>query len=139
VADTLLLEVVTPKRLAVSCQADEVAVPGHDGEFGVLPGHTFLVSLLAIGRLSYCVGGRRESLVLGKGFAEVTADHVTVVTDSAKTLEEVDLAGAKERKARAEEWLRSGSAFDNDFGKIQEELKRANAEIEAKEERVGAS
>ena len=82
-AETFLLEVVTPQSVVVSSQVEDVTAPGDIGEFGILPGHTFFVSLLSAGKLSYLVNGKREFLTIGKGFAEVNLDRVTVIVDFA--------------------------------------------------------
>lgn len=83
-AETFLLEVVTPKNVVVSSQVEEMTAPGADGEFGVLPGHTFFITLLSIGELSYSIDGKKESLTVGEGFAEISLERVTVIVDSAE-------------------------------------------------------
>ncbi len=83
-AETFLLEVVTPRSVVVSSQVEEMTAPGDIGAFGVLPGHTFFITLLSVGELSYSIDGKRESLAVGEGFAEVNLDRVTVVVDSAE-------------------------------------------------------
>ena len=83
-AETFLLEVVTPRSVVVSSQVENMTAPGDIGEFGVLPGHTFFITLLSVGELSYAIDGKRESLAVGEGFAEVNLDRVTVVVDSAE-------------------------------------------------------
>ncbi|MBM4121397.1 MAG: F0F1 ATP synthase subunit epsilon, partial [Nitrospira sp.] len=55
-AGKLLLEVVTPDKLLLSKQVDEVIAPGAEGEFGVLPGHCHFLSTLRIGELRYRIG-----------------------------------------------------------------------------------
>ncbi len=82
-AETFLLEVVTPQSVVVSSQVEDMTAPGDIGEFGVLPGHTFFISLLSAGKLSYLVDGKRVFLTIGEGFAEVNLDRVTVVVDFA--------------------------------------------------------
>ena len=82
-AETFLLEVVTPKAVMVSTEAEEMSARGADGEFGVLPGHTFFFTNIAPGELSYRTKSNGGRLELGKGFAEVTHDRVTILVDSA--------------------------------------------------------
>lgn len=83
-SETFLLEVVTPQSVVVSEDVEEMSAQGADGEFGVLPGHTFFFTLITPGELSYRVKKSGRTLVLGDGFAEVTDDRVTVLVDSAK-------------------------------------------------------
>jgi F-type H+-transporting ATPase subunit epsilon len=80
----MLLEVVTPTGSAVSTNADEVIVPGAEGEFGVLGGHTPFVSALKPGSLRYRTGAEMRVLSIGAGLVEVTGlDKVVVLTDRA--------------------------------------------------------
>ena len=83
-AETFLLEVVTPQSVVVSADVEEMSARGADGEFGVLPGHTFFITMITPGELSYRVKSSERSLMLGYGVAEVTHDRVTILVDSAK-------------------------------------------------------
>ena len=78
------LEVVTPTGSAVQTAADEVIVPGAEGEFDVLPGHTPFMSALRPGILRYRHGSENQTLAIGPGLVEVTgADKIVVLTDRA--------------------------------------------------------
>ena len=83
-AETFLLEVVTPQSVMVSADVEEMSAQGAEGEFGVLPGHTFFFMRITPGVLSYRVQNNGRSLMLGEGFAEVTQDRVTILVDSAQ-------------------------------------------------------
>ena len=83
-AETFLLEVVTPQSVVVSSDVEEMSAQGAEGEFGVLPGHTFFFTRIAPGELSYRVKSTGRSLMLGDGFAEVTHDRVTILVESAQ-------------------------------------------------------
>ena len=76
----LTLEVVTPERLLVSEQVDEVQLPGAEGYFGVLPGHTPLLATLKEGELWYRIGGQKQTLPVTGGFVEVLPERVTVLS-----------------------------------------------------------
>jgi F-type H+-transporting ATPase subunit epsilon len=101
----LLLEIVTPDRSLVREDVDEVELPGSEGYFGVLPGHTPLLSMLKVGELWYRVGGERRYLAVAGGFVEVLPDRVTVLADIGERAEDIDLARAEAAKRRAEERL----------------------------------
>jgi F-type H+-transporting ATPase subunit epsilon len=83
-AETFLLEVVTPQSVVVSADVEEMSAQGAEGEFGVLPGHTFFFTRITPGELSYRVKSTGRSLMLGDGFAEVTHDRVTILVESAQ-------------------------------------------------------
>jgi len=84
---------------------DEVEIPGADGYFGVLPGHTPLLAVLGAGELWYRQGAAMHYLALAFGFAEVQPDRVTILAQIAEKAEEIDLARAEAAKKRAEERL----------------------------------
>jgi F-type H+-transporting ATPase subunit epsilon len=79
--DTFLLEIVTPDKLYLSEQVDEMTAPGSEGEFGVLAGHAPFLTSLKEGELSYKKGNNVFNITIGHGYAEVTSDRVTVLTE----------------------------------------------------------
>lgn len=99
----LTLEVVTPERLLVSEQVDEVQLPGAEGYFGVLPGHTPLLATLQVGELWYRIGQDKRYLAVAFGFAEVLPDRVTVLAQIAERPEDIDVPRAEAARKRAEE------------------------------------
>ena len=103
---TIELQIITPERLLVRDQVDEVEIPGAEGYFGVLPGHTPLLADLAIGELWYRKGQAKTYLAIAYGFVEVLPDRVTVLARIAEKADDIDVARAEEAKRRAEERLR---------------------------------
>jgi len=110
----LTLQIVSADRSLVNEQVDEVEIPGFDGYFGVLPGHTPLLAALNVGTLWYRQGSEKHYLVIAFGFAEVQPDRVTVLAQIAEKADEIDLARAESAKKRAEERL-SKPTVDMDF------------------------
>src|ERR687891_389844 len=96
------LQIVTPDRMLVHEQVDEVEIPGVDGYFGVLPGHTPFLAALAVGELWYRKGQDKTYLVISGGFAEVLPDRVTILATVAERAEEIDVVRAEAAKSRAE-------------------------------------
>jgi F-type H+-transporting ATPase subunit epsilon len=101
----LQLQIVSADRSLVNERVDEVEIPGSDGYFGVLPGHTPLLALLGAGELWYRQGQEKHYLLLAFGFAEVGPDQVTILAQTAEKAEEIDVARAEAAKRRAEERL----------------------------------
>ncbi|MGE5189705.1 MAG: F0F1 ATP synthase subunit epsilon [Gemmatimonadota bacterium] len=130
-AATIRLEVVTPERLLVSEDVDEIIAPGHEGEFGVLPEHTQFLSILEIGILRYRRGSDVRKMAVGGGFAEVMPDRVVVMADVAEKAEEIDVERARRAHARAEELLRNLSLDDATYAKAHAALQRAIARMAA--------
>ena len=101
----LTLEIVTPDRSLIREEIDEVVVPGTEGEFGVLPGHTPLLSTLKIGELWYRQGQEKHYLAVAFGFVEVLPDRVTVLAQVGERAQEIDIQRAERAKQRAEQRL----------------------------------
>jgi F-type H+-transporting ATPase subunit epsilon len=99
------LEIVTPDRSVVHEQVDEVEIPGDDGYFGVLPGHTPLLAMLQVGELWYRRGSEKVYVSIAFGFAEVLPDRVTVLAQLAEKADEIDIARAEAARRRAEELI----------------------------------
>lgn len=123
----LLLEVVTPQRLLVREEVDELVAPGSEGYFGVLPGHLPFITTLKIGELSYRKGREERHLAIGWGYAEVRPDKVIILADVAERAEEIDRARAEAAKQRAEQRLSRflSGAEAIDFARAQAALERA--------------
>jgi len=102
---SLELQIVTPERLLLREQVDEVEIPGSEGYFGVLPGHTPLLASLAIGELWYRKGQEKTFLSIAFGFAEVLPDRVTILARLAERADEIDVDRAESARKRAEERL----------------------------------
>jgi F-type H+-transporting ATPase subunit epsilon len=101
----LTLEIVTPDRALLREEVDEVVVPGSQGEFGVLPGHTPLLSTLKVGELWYRQGQERHYLAIAFGFVEVLPNRVTVLAQVGERAQEIDVQRAERAKQRAEQRL----------------------------------
>ena len=98
----LKLEILSPERRAYSDEVDMVVVPGLDGQLGILPHHTRLISALGIGELKIKKGGTEEHMLISGGFVEVRPDRVIVMADLAEHSDEIDEAKAVEARKRAE-------------------------------------
>jgi len=101
-AEKLKLEIVSPERLLLSTEVDEVVAPGVEGYLGVLPGHTPFLTALRIGELAYKKDGTTEYVAIDRGFLEVLNDKVSVLAESAELGREIDLEEAIRRKLEME-------------------------------------
>ena len=99
------LKIVSADRSLVNEQVDEVEIPGSDGYFGVLPGHTTLLALLGAGELWYRQGQEKHYMLIAFGFAEVQPDQVTILAEVAERPDEIDVSRAEAARRRAEERL----------------------------------
>ncbi|MGE3538354.1 MAG: F0F1 ATP synthase subunit epsilon [Candidatus Tectimicrobiota bacterium] len=121
----LAVEIVTPSRILVQEQVDEVNVPGEGGYMGILPGHTALLTKLGQGELMYRKGEQRQYMALFGGYMEVRDDHVTVLADVAERAAEINRARAESARDRAEQRLRNTHDHDIDYERARAALMRA--------------
>lgn len=99
---TLKLEIVTPEERSYSEDVEMVTLPGIDGEMGIYPQHIPLMTQIVAGEVVVRKDGRDAFLAVGEGFAEITGDHVSILTDMAVRAENIDEAKAEEARKRAE-------------------------------------
>ncbi|MDR2401652.1 MAG: ATP synthase F1 subunit epsilon [Deferribacteraceae bacterium] len=100
--DKLSLTLVSPERLLVSCETDEIYASGSEGDMGILPGHAALFSSLKSGEFRYSVEGVTEYAAVDGGFMEVLDDKVTVLADSAELGGSIDYEAVKTLKEESE-------------------------------------
>jgi len=132
-ADKLFLSLVTPKmELVTDAEVDQVNIPGFDGDMGILPNHAPLLTLLRPGRFSYQKGDEETELVVSEGYAEVTADRITILAESAEFLHEIDHDRAEIARAAAEKLLEKADLEGAAFKEAQDKLFRALARLETK-------
>ena len=96
------LRIVTPRAVAWNGTAEEVLAPGYRGQFGVLPGHERFLSVALPGRVIIRSEQGEQVFVVGTGFIEVGAEHVTILTDVCEPLDQVDAEQAARDLAEAE-------------------------------------
>ena len=118
------LQIVSADRSIVDETVDEVEIPGSEGYFGVLAGHTPLLALLGTGELWYRQGSELTYVSLSGGFAEVQPDRVTILAQIAERSDEIDIARAEAAKRRAEERL-STPQPDLDFERARISLMKS--------------
>jgi F-type H+-transporting ATPase subunit epsilon len=123
------LTIVSRERKIVDAQVDEVILPGYDGELGILPGHTPLLALLAIGELRYRSGSTVSRMVISWGFAEVLPDRVIVLAERGFLPTEIDRAAAEQERIAAEKELAYLSSHDPEFAIVEARLEESIAMI----------
>lgn len=130
-ASQLHVTIVTPERKVFDAAATEVSLPAWEGELGVFPDHDQLLTLLRSGRCTVVGTDGPATFVVGRGFAEITADRVTVLTASCVTNSEVDRAKAASAVSQAEEALAAAEWGTEAHKQAQIALEHARALAEA--------
>jgi F-type H+-transporting ATPase subunit epsilon len=124
-ADKIRLRVVTPSRMLLDEDVDEVTAPGELGEFGVLPNHIAFLTTLVPGELSYKQGSSKKTLAVSGGYAEVLDNVMTVLAPAAEFADEIDSARAQRAKERAEKLMAELNRGEKDWEMAEAAVKRA--------------
>jgi F-type H+-transporting ATPase subunit epsilon len=133
-ATTLRLTIVTPEAEVFSGLVDMVTLPGVEGELGIYPMHTPLMTQIEPGELVVRRGTEEIRMAVGEGFAEITGDHVTIITDMAIEADSIDEAAVEEARRRAEARLAEKLSAE-DAALVQAALARAAAQLKVKRSR----
>jgi F-type H+-transporting ATPase subunit epsilon len=129
------LEIVTPEAKTFSDNVDSVVIPGVEGELGVLPMHTPLMTLLEPGELRVMRNGEEIRLAVGEGFVEITQEKIAVLTDMAVKESDIDESSAEEAIRRAEEAMSSERMSDEEQATTKAALMRSLALVKVKRRR----
>jgi F-type H+-transporting ATPase subunit epsilon len=131
----LRLEIVTPEAKTYSDDVDSVAIPGIDGELGVLPLHAPVMTLLEPGELRVLKGGQELRLAVGEGFVEITPEKVAVLTDMAVKESDIDESAAEEAIRRAEQAMSGEKLTNEEYAANNAALLRSLALVKVKRRR----
>ncbi len=131
-ANTLKLEIVTPSAVVYSEDVSLVALPGRQGDMGIYPNHVPLMTKVAAGEVELTRDGQKEMLAVGEGFAEVTGDRVSILTDMAALEADIDEAKAEEALKAAEDRLKGESLNDEQVIAAEAAAAAALAQLKVK-------
>jgi F-type H+-transporting ATPase subunit epsilon len=127
------LNIVSPDQ-TISVECDEVSMPGVEGDFGVLPGHTPFFTALRTGQMWYRQGGEKHFLAVSIGFVEVLPDQVSVLAQVAERAEDLDQTRAEAGMKRAEMMLQP-LPHEIDFERARLALLRTLQQLQAESRR----
>lgn len=101
-AGTFNLKIISPERIVLDTEVQQLTATARDGELSILPNHEPLVTALGIDILRYTEKGEEQTVSIIGGIMEVTPTQVTILSDAAELGLEIDAARAKQAKERAE-------------------------------------
>ena len=131
---SIRLDIVTAERLVFSEDVELIVAPGIDGQMGILPQHTPLMTMLQPGELLVRKEGGELRLAISGGFLEVRPDRVIVLADAAERADEIDIRRAEEAMRRAEKRL-SQPTTEVDMTRAEAALRRSLARLKVAERR----
>ena len=129
--NTLQLEIVTPEASVYSEAVEMVTLPAVEGQMGVLPLHVRLVTQLVPGELIVRKDGHDDFLAVGEGLVEVTNDRVSIVTNMAVAIDNIDEAAAEEARERAAARLREKLSSE-EVASVNAAMARSLAQLHVK-------
>ena len=111
---TFHFDLVSPEKIAFSGEVEQVDIPGVEGDFGVMAGHAPLVASVRPGIMTVTVGGKHEKIIVLGGLAEISEKGLTVLADTATSMQDLDREVFASQIAEMEEGLKEeeGSALD---------------------------
>ena len=122
----LHVDIVTPERLVFSGEATEVRAPGWNGQFGALGGHTVTLSLLRAGLVTV-ITADQQRLVVGRGFAEIGPDRVTLLVDHCEDAAGADKSAAQTALQEATAQLGQAAEGSGTWDAAEEQMELAMA------------
>jgi F-type H+-transporting ATPase subunit epsilon len=129
-AGTIQVDVVSAQEMIFSGEAEFVALPGEQGELGILPGHIPFITRIRPGTVRIKVNGQEELIFVAGGILEVQPRVVTVLADTAIRGKDLDEAKAEQARKDAETALANRNT-DIDFAAAQAGLAIASAQLAA--------
>lgn len=133
-ANTLKLEIITPEEKTYSEEVDFVTLPGVEGEMGIYPNHIPLMTQVEHGEIAVKRGNEEFFLAIGEGFAKITGDNVSILTDMAIQSDAIDEAAAEEARKQAEARL-AEKLSDEETAAVQAALAKSLAQLHVKRRR----
>ena len=130
-AATLKLEIVTPEAKIYSEDVDMVTLPGIEGEMGIYPMHSPLMTQIAHGEIIARKDGVDHYLATGEGFVQITGDRVAILTDMAIKADDIDEAKAEEARKKAEARL-AEKLTDEESATVQAALLHSLTQLHVK-------
>ncbi len=124
----LHLEIITPEKVILSDEVDEILVPTPKGQIGILPHHIALLTELSSGELIIKKGTHEQFLAVAGGYLQVANNKVTILADYAIHSDNIEIAKAEEAKQRAEHLMKE-KISEEDFAEAQAQLQRSLLEL----------
>ena len=127
----LHLKIVTPEKMIYDESVSSVNISTESGQIGILPNHVNLMAKLEPGELIIKNGAKIESMAIGDGFLQVSKNTLTVMTDLATYVQDLDEKVLEEAKKRAQEAL-SKTLTDEEYAETLSSLEKSLAQLRIK-------
>ena len=130
----LVLEIITPTKVVLSEEVDEVTIPTTEGEISILPNHVNLLSKIAAGEMIIHKGNKADLFAITGGFLEILNNHVNVLADYAIHADDIEVAKVEEAKERAQKAMKE-KLTEEDFRVAYAELAKSILQLKVARKR----
>ena len=130
----LALDIITPTKVVLSEEVDEVTIPTVDGEISILPNHVNLLTKIAAGEMVIRKGAKNDLFAITGGFLEILNSHVNVLADYAIHADDIEVAKVQEAKERAQKAMKE-KITEEDFRVANAELAKALLQLKVAHKR----
>lgn len=124
----LLLEIITPIKVILKEEADEITINTTEGEISILPNHIDLVTKIIPGEMIIKKNNKNDVFAITGGFLEVAKNHVSILADYAIHASDIEISKVEEAKQRAEKAMKDKTS-DKEYQEIQTQLRRTVLEL----------
>ena len=127
-------EIISQDRFVYQGDVDIVILPGSEGEMGVLPNHSPLLTVLKYGIITIRSHGEEDYFTVAGGIAEIERDQVVILADAAENVAEIDVHRAASARKKAEDLLKSNKGFDEEpdsYLTMRAALRRSTLRLDA--------
>ncbi|MEK7160185.1 MAG: ATP synthase F1 subunit epsilon [Patescibacteria group bacterium] len=124
----LILEIITPVKVVLKEEIDEITIPTINGEISILPNHIDLFTKITPGELIIKRNNKLEPFAIMGGFLEITNNHVNILADYAAHANDIEIAKVEEAKQRAEKAIKEKDKEIN-YEQLQDDIRRAALQL----------
>ena len=124
----LNLEIITPTKVILNEEIDEITINTSEGEISILPGHINLFTKLTPGEASVKIGNKTESLAITGGFLELSNNHLSILADYAVRASDIEISKVEEAKQRAEKAIKE-KGREQEFEILQDDIRKAALQL----------
>jgi F-type H+-transporting ATPase subunit epsilon len=124
----LFLEIITPTKVVLSEEVDEITIPTVNGEISILPNHIDLLTKIKPGEMIIHRNGKIELFAITGGFLEISNNKVSILADHAIRADDIEIAKAEQAKERAEKAMKEKGS-ERDFVIADAELRKSLLEL----------
>lgn len=124
----LILEIITPVKVVLKEEVDEITIPTINGEISILPNHIDLFTKILPGEMIIRNNNKIEPFAIMGGFLEVTRNHVNILADYAAHVKDIEISKIEEAKERAEKAMKD-KGRELEYEQLQDDIRRATFQL----------